>query len=127
MQVVAANAALQHPTRNTSPEVAAKEIEAFPAFPEVNDLRLLRMQLKPQTSQDRPGKLLGSAGLRLAAANHDKIVRIANEGAVRAVSERPVERLQVDVREQRRNDCSHASANFEFERLFPRPVRRSQP
>jgi hypothetical protein len=43
------------------------------------------------------------------------------------VSERPVEREQIDVREQRGDDRSHAIANFEFERTIHRPARRSRP
>jgi hypothetical protein len=39
----------------------------------------------------------------------------------------PVEVVEVDVREQRREDCSHAIANFEFERSISRPARRSRP
>jgi hypothetical protein len=45
VQVVAANAALQHPTRHTGSEVAAEEVKAFPTLTEINYFRLLRMQL----------------------------------------------------------------------------------
>jgi len=34
--------------------------------------------------------------------------------------------VQVHVREQRRNDCSHAIANFEFERSIQRPSGRNR-
>src|ERR1039458_1907290 len=46
LEVVAANAALQHPTRHAGSEVAAEEVKALPALSEVNHLRLLRMQPK---------------------------------------------------------------------------------
>jgi len=68
--------------------MAAKEIEALPAFTEVNHLRLLRMQLQPQTRQNIPGELLAalaSASLRHATT---KIVRIADECAVSTVNKR---------------------------------------
>jgi hypothetical protein len=35
--------------------------------------------------------------------------------------------VEVDVCEQRRDDCSHAIANFEFERSIRRLPRRSRP
>jgi len=34
--------------------------------------------------------------------------------------------MKEDVREQRRCHCSHAIANFEFERSIPRPRRRTR-
>ena len=40
---------------------------------------------------------------------------------------RLIERVQSDVGEQRRDDCSHAIANFEFERSVGRPRRRNLP
>jgi hypothetical protein len=43
-----------------------------------------------------------------------------------AFLEGSVESVEVDVGQQRRDDCSHAIANFEFERSVSRPSGRSQ-
>jgi hypothetical protein len=81
--------------------MAAEEVKPLPAFTQVNHSRLLRMQLQPQPGQHHAGKLTGLPGLSLAAARNDEIVRIADERAVSAVSERSVQGVQIDVREQR--------------------------
>ena len=86
--------------------MAAKELKALSAFPEVNDSRLLPVQLKPEVGQDLPGQLLGRVGLRLALAHHDKVVRIANKSAVSTISEREVQRVQIDVRQKRRDNAA---------------------
>ena len=64
-------------------KVAAEEVKALAALSEVNHSRLVRMQLQPQSGQHLPGQLLGRAGLSLAAAEHDEVVRVADEPAVR--------------------------------------------
>src|SRR6266540_683149 len=53
LEVIAADAALQEPTRHTGMEVAAQEVEARPTVAQVNDLRLVRMQLEAELGQDR--------------------------------------------------------------------------
>ena len=55
--------------------MAAEEIKPLPAFTEVNQSRLLRMQLQSQPGQHFAGKLLGVPGLVLAAAGHDEVSR----------------------------------------------------
>ena len=112
LEVVATNAAFQQPTRYTGVEMAAEEIEPLPAFTEVNQSRLLRVQLQPQPGQHLAGESLGFPGLGFAAASHDEVVRIADECAVRPVNERLIQRVQIDVREQRGDDCSHAKGNW---------------
>ena len=64
MQVVAANAALQQPTRHPRSEVPAEKVKALAALPEVHDPRLVRMQLEPQTAEDLPGRLQGRLASR---------------------------------------------------------------
>jgi len=78
-------------------KVAAKEIEALPAFSEVNHSGLFRMQLQPQPRQHLAGKLSGRPSLGPAATSHDEIVRIADENAMSPVSKRLIQRVQIDV------------------------------
>ena len=67
MQVVADDAAcLPQPPRHARPEVTAEEVEALPAFPEVDHPRLVRMQLQPQPAQDVPDRVQGLLGLAAA-------------------------------------------------------------
>ena len=54
LEVVAADAALQQRTRDAGMEVAAQEVEALPALPQVDHPRLVGMQRKPQPGQDAP-------------------------------------------------------------------------
>ena len=42
-------------------EVATKEVEAFPAFSEVHDPRLLRVQLQSQFAEDFPHQFQGAS------------------------------------------------------------------
>ena len=78
MQVVAADAAFQQPARHAGSEVAAEEVKAFPTLSEVNDPRLLWMQLQPQTGQDLPGQRKDRPRLVLRTAEHDEVVRPAD-------------------------------------------------
>jgi hypothetical protein len=77
------------------------------------------VQLKPEIGQNLPGQLLGATGLRLASAHHDKIVRPANEPAMSTISERPVQRVQVDVRQKRRD---HTALRGPSERTPQHPL-----
>jgi len=78
--------------------MAAEEVKAFPTLAEINYFRLLRMQLQPQSTEDFPGDLKRLSGLALRAAEHDPIVRIADERAETPRGERSVKGVQVDVR-----------------------------
>ena len=85
----------------------------------IDDPRLVGMKPKPHLSHPRgdPGKHILS--LLFAHAVHDGIVGVALERAVRIVPGHPrIERkMHEQVRQDRRNDCSHAIANFEFDRV----------
>src|SRR4051812_5525192 len=60
VQVVAHDAFLfPQPTRHAGMEVTSKKVETLPAFPKINDPRLIRMQLQPQPGHNLPGLLQG--------------------------------------------------------------------
>ena len=82
MEVVAADAALQQPTRHTGMEVAAQEVETLATITEVNDLRLVRVQLKAESGQDRSRPDERRLGLRVGRHRTDEVIRIADEHPV---------------------------------------------
>jgi hypothetical protein len=59
--------------------VAAEEVEALPAFPEIHDPRLVRMELEPETGEDLPREIKGRLGLALGPAQDHGIVGIARQ------------------------------------------------
>jgi hypothetical protein len=62
------------------------------------------------------------AGLRIGSPEHSSgVSRHQNR------LDEAVQPVQIDVGQARGQDCSHAIANFEFERSISRPARRSQP
>src|ERR1700736_1802912 len=77
--------------------------------PRIEDARLLRMQRQTETAQHvlQPGQL----SVRTTRRQEDEIVRIANESSSQvapsyARAEGPVEQVQEDVRQQRRDDSA---------------------
>src|SRR2546430_2083517 len=93
------------PRRRWSPK-ASKKGRCQSSAREVDRSRLLRMQLEPETREYQlhaPSRLLD---LRLRVAHHHKIIGIADQRTQRRtpVFPYPVEDMQVDVREQWRDD-----------------------
>ena len=59
--------------------------------------------------------------VRTAWRQQDEIVRVANEASVQRAThdvraEVPVEQVQVDIRQQRRDDAPYAKGNFDYRR-----------
>ena len=110
------------------PVVEAEEIDALVlTLLQMHDPRLGVLELKAQFSQDQPERRERRFGLLARAAHRQQIIRVTQENPMSALGPLPVKPMQVDVAQARREDCSHASANFEFERSFERRVRRSLP
>src|SRR6202045_1364624 len=90
-------------------EPIAEELEPFPALPAVADMRLARMQT--QAVVRHPGTYLCQGSVRLLAAltqNHE-VVRIAHH-PIAASCHQLIQRVQVDVSQQRADNCSLRSA-----------------
>ncbi len=84
--------------------MATEEVEALPAFPEVDHCGLVRVQLQAKLTQDGSRPLLGLLGLFLGLAQHHEVVRIADQLPGATLSPGPVEGVQVDVGQQRGDD-----------------------
>ena len=109
--------------------VEAQEVEPLRTPGEVHDPRLLGMQLQPERPEGRRDQLAGRFGLLVGRAEDDEVVGISGEHSqsLPLALPRLIEHVQVDVRQKRRDDCSHAMGNFEFERSIRRPGRRNLP
>jgi hypothetical protein len=85
------------------------------------------MQLEPQTRKDHPHAPMGFLDRCLRVAHHHEIIGVADQCAkVRTpLLPHPVEDMQVDVGEQRRDHAPYAKDNFQFERQVA--LRRSAP
>src|SRR5260370_15007805 len=87
--------------------VTTEEIEAFLPVAEVYLPRLLRMQVEPQPLEDDAHSPFGFPERLRRATEHDKVVRVAhqhpNVGAL--AFPHGIEKVQVDVGEQRRADA----------------------
>jgi hypothetical protein len=102
MEVVAASATLQQPSRDPGMEVAAEKVEALPTFPQVHLPGLVRVQRKAEDRHDLAQPLLGPLDFSGGAAEHHKIVGIPHEDPDALLLPDLVEQVQVDVGEQRR-------------------------
>lgn len=109
--------------------VEAQEVETLGASGEVHDPRLLGMQLQPKISEDLRRPFTGPFDLLAGGTQDDEVIAIPDQRPEPCPARRPrlIQDVQRDVGRQRRKGRSHATGNFEFERSFPRPQRRSQP
>jgi len=106
---------LPQATRHAGAEMAPEEVQPFPAFPEVDYFRLVRVQPQPQRREDVPHRFQGRPGLRRAAAQHHAVIGVAHQLADAARGELAVQDVQVDVGKQRGNHAPNAKGNFCFE------------
>ncbi len=82
----------------------AEEVKALASFAQVHDPRLGLLGSQPKRSQDDPQRVERVTSIVLAVAHHDEIVGVADQRAAPASPPGPVEPVQVDVGEQRRDD-----------------------
>ena len=84
-----------------------QEIEALTATRQVDHPRLLRMQLQPEPGQHQAHPLSRRLDRRLRVAHDHEVVGVTHQRPqVRPpVLPDPVEDMQVDVRQQRRDDA----------------------
>jgi hypothetical protein len=91
-------------------KVAPEEVEAFSAFPEVDQPGLVRVKLETKLTKERGCQLPRSLGLSLRAAQHDEVVGVSDELACAVLSKGPIEGVQEDVGEKGRDDPTLGSA-----------------
>ena len=89
------------PARHPRTEVTPEKIQAFPAFPEVNDLRLVRVQLQPEIGENVSHRVQSRPGLPLTTAEHHTIVGVAHQLTHLPRGEPGVQDVQKDVGQQR--------------------------
>ena len=106
---------LPQPPRHAGMKMAAEEVQPLPAFPEINHLRLIRVQLQPQRRQDLADRVQGRPGLCRAAAQHHAVIGVTHQLTQTAPGELSVQDVQVNVGEQRGNHAPNAKGNFCFE------------
>ena len=85
---------------------------------------------RPSSARICPERSESAPGLRFRSAHHDEIVGVADEHTVSACPPAPVEPVQVDVAEQRRDDAAlWRAADAAPDRPFlhhPRTQQRAQ-
>jgi hypothetical protein len=80
--------------------MAPEEIQPLAAFPQVNYLRLTRVQPQPQPAEDLSHGAQGRLGPRLAAAQHHAVIGIAHQLTHVPAGELAVQDVQVNVGQQ---------------------------
>lgn len=97
-------------------EVVAQEVEAS-SLGGIDDPRLVRVE--PQSCRGGPLRHLGQCllGLAMTATQDHKVVRVPHH-LVAELRHSMVQRVQVDIGQQRADDAPHAVANLEFEAVF---------
>src|SRR5919106_1349530 len=88
-------------------QVAPEKVEALATAREVDQSRLLRMQLESESRQHRAHATSRFLDLRLRVTHHHEVIGIADQRAQERTSvlPYPVEDMQVDVGEQRGDDA----------------------
>src|SRR5688572_19065518 len=95
-------------TAHALAQMTAEKVEA-PATPrEIDQSRLLRMQLEPETREHDAHSLAGFLNRRFRVAHDHEIVGIADQRAEMRAPVLPdaVEDMQVNVRQQGRDDAA---------------------
>ena len=82
-------------------KVAAEEVEALPAFPEVDHSGLVRMEAETELAHDRSRLRWACSACALGRAQHHEVVRVADDFSNATLGPGPVEGVQVDVGQQR--------------------------
>jgi hypothetical protein len=92
-----------------------QEIEALPALPEIDHTGLVRVQRQTQSAEQDRRPTRSVLSLLLRRAQHHEIIRETDELPDTVLVPGPIERVQVDVGQQRGDYSSNAMGNFCFE------------
>src|ERR1700728_835646 len=112
---------LPQPPRHAGVKVTAEEIQTLPASCEVHNLRLIRVQLQPQRSQDLPDHFQGRPGLCLRAAQRHAIIGVAHQLTHATRGELRIQDVQANIGQQRGN---HPALRRPSDRPLKLPVIR---
>ena len=85
-------------------KMTPQEIKAFPAFSEIDHPGLVRVQVQTQPAQQGRSPGMSLLGLFHGPADHHEVVRVADQLPGALLGPRPIERMQVNVGQQRGND-----------------------
>jgi len=83
--------------RHAGVKMAPEKVKALLALPEVDHTGLVRVQGQPEVAQDGSRPPLSILGLMLGRAQHDEVVRVADDFSHAMFDPGPVEGVQVDV------------------------------
>src|SRR6266545_2631546 len=83
-----------------------EEVETLASLPQMHDPRLRLLQREAEFGQDASQRHEGAFGLPFAPAQHHQIVGVTHQYAAPARLPDPVEPVQVDVAEQRRDNTT---------------------
>jgi hypothetical protein len=95
-------------------EVIPKKVKAA-TLRGIHNSRLFRVQRQPRSCGPLLHQGQGPLRFRLATTQDDKIVGVPHH-LNPLLGQRVVQRIEIDVREQRTDDSSYAKGNFAFER-----------
>src|SRR4030095_14071730 len=100
-------------------QVPAEEVKSLAPARDIDQSRLLRMELKPEPREHQAHPSSCFLDLRLRVTHHHEVIGISNQRAQMCapVLPYPVKVMQVDVGQQRRDDAPLWSA-----RHRPRPL-----
>ena len=98
-------------------ETVAKEVEAPALFPAVPDMGLIRMKAEGVLRHPGANERKGGFGFFPALAEDHEVIRVTHH-LVAMAGHQLIERVQVDVRQQRTDDALNAKDNFSFDRLI---------
>ncbi len=132
MQVVADDPLpFPQPTRHAGAKMTPQEVKAFPACTEIDHPGLIRVQVQTQPAQQGRGPGMSLFGLFHGPADHHEVIRVADQLPGALLGPGSIERVQVNVGQQRGNDATNAMGNFSFEvtlgyRRLEKPRRSRQ-
>jgi hypothetical protein len=110
VEVIAANALLQQTPRDTGMDVAAEKVEALPSFPQIDPPGFERVEPQAQRVEDGLHPLLRQHRLGRGPAQHHCVVGTTHQDAGAVSIPLPVEVVEIDVGQQRRDDAALGSA-----------------
>ncbi len=109
-------------------KMAPEEIKPLFTFPEIDHTGLVRVQLQTELTEQGLRPAVSLFGLTTRPAQHHEVIRVTNEFTSAVIGPGPIERMQENVGQQRRNYASNAMGNFCFDvtlsyRRLERPRR----
>jgi hypothetical protein len=83
--------------------VEAEKVQPLPAFAQLHDPGLGVLEREPELGEDRPQRIKRVLGFPASSAQHDNVVRVADQDPISTLGPPPVEPVQIDVAQQGRD------------------------